>query len=43
MYDVGKLRGAGGTGTWDGKALAVGGNWKTWKVLANGPSARSSS
>jgi len=37
MYDVGKLRGAGGTGTWDGKALAVGGNWKTWKVLANGP------
>jgi len=37
MYDVGKLRGAGGTGTWDGKVLAVGGNWKTWKVLANGP------
>jgi hypothetical protein len=37
MYDVGKLRGVGGTGTWDGKALSVGGNWKTWKVLANGP------
>ncbi len=37
MYDVGKLRGVGGTGTWDGKSLQVGGNWKTWKVLANGP------
>ena len=37
MYDVGKLRGVGGTGVWDGKSLLVGGNWKTWKVLANGP------
>lgn len=37
MYDVGKLRGVGGTGVWDGKSLSVAGNWKTWKVLANGP------
>jgi Domain of unknown function (DUF4861) len=37
MYDVGKLRGAGGTGVWDGRSLSVAGNWKTWRVLANGP------
>jgi hypothetical protein len=37
MYDVGKLRGAGGTGLWDGRNLSVAGNWKTWRVLANGP------
>src|SRR5579862_5903484 len=38
MYDVGKKsRGCGGTGVWDGKQLFVSHNWKTWKVLANGP------
>jgi hypothetical protein len=37
MYDVGKMRGVGGVGVWDGQNLRVAGNWKTWKVLANGP------
>jgi len=37
MYQVGKSRGCGGTGVWDGKTLHVGRNYKTWKVLANGP------
>ena len=37
MYNVGKSRGAGGTGVWDGKALHTARNYKTWKVLANGP------
>jgi pectinesterase len=37
MYNVGASRGAGGTGIWDGKQLWVGANYKTWKVLANGP------
>lgn len=37
MYNVGKSRGAGGTGIWDGKQLHVGTNYKTWKVVANGP------
>src|SRR5438067_6230668 len=37
MYDVGKSRGCGGTGIWDGKQLFVSKNWTSWKVLANGP------
>jgi pectinesterase len=37
MYNVGPTRGAGGTGIWDGKQLFVGANYKTWKILANGP------
>ena len=37
MYNVGKSRGAGGTGIWDGKTLYTGRNYSTWKVLANGP------
>lgn len=37
MYDVGTNRGCGGTGVWDGRKLYVSHNWKTWKVLANGP------
>ena len=37
MYDVGTNRGCGGTGVWDGRKLHVSQNWKTWKVLANGP------
>jgi hypothetical protein len=37
MYNVGTSRGAGGTGIWDGKTLYTSTNWKSWKVLANGP------
>jgi hypothetical protein len=37
MYNVGTSMGAGGTGVWDGKQLWSGINFKTWKVLANGP------
>ena len=37
MYSVGTNRGCGGTGIWDGSKLHVSHNWKTWKVLANGP------
>jgi pectinesterase len=37
MYNVGTSRGAGGTGVWDGQKLSVGMNYKTWKVIANGP------
>ncbi|MRV73583.1 DUF4861 domain-containing protein [Duganella sp. FT92W] len=37
MYNVGKTRGAGGTGVWDGKALHTGRNYASWKVIANGP------
>lgn len=37
MYGVGTSRGCGGTGIWDGQNLFVGRNYKTWKVLANGP------
>jgi len=37
MYQVGGSRGCGGTGIWDGKTLAVARNYKSWKVLANGP------
>ncbi len=37
MYNVGKSRGAGGTGVWDGKTLYTSHNYASWKVLANGP------
>ena len=37
MYQVGPSRGCGGTGVWDGKALHVGRNFKSARVLANGP------
>jgi hypothetical protein len=37
MYQVGTSRGCGGTGVWDGHELHVARNYKTWKVLANGP------
>ena len=37
MYEVGMNRGAGGTGIWNGEKLATSKNWRTWKILANGP------
>jgi pectinesterase len=37
MYQVGISRGCGGTGVWDGKTLHTSRNYKTWKVIANGP------
>ncbi len=37
MYQVGPSRGCGGTGIWDGKALHVGRNYKSWRIIANGP------
>lgn len=37
MYNVGKSRGAGGTGVWDGATLYTSTNYASWKVLANGP------
>ena len=37
MYNVGKSRGAGGTGIWAGDRLYAGRNYAGWKVLANGP------
>jgi Domain of unknown function (DUF4861) len=37
MYQVGESRGCGGTGVWDGQKLYVSRNYKTWKVIANGP------
>ena len=37
MYQVGPSRGCGGTGIWDGAKLAVGRNYKSWNVIANGP------
>ena len=37
LYGVGPSRGCGGTGVWDGKQLYVSGNYRNWKVIANGP------
>jgi len=37
MYNVGKSRGAGGTGVWIGKTLYPGVNYASHRVLANGP------
>ncbi|QYM78539.1 DUF4861 domain-containing protein [Horticoccus luteus] len=37
LYNVGTTRGCGGTGIWDGHELAIGRNYRTWTVLANGP------
>ena len=37
MYQVGPSRGCGGSGVWDGKTLYVGRNYKSWKVITNGP------
>jgi hypothetical protein len=37
MYQVGPSRGCGGTGVWDGKALHVGRNYASSRIIANGP------
>jgi hypothetical protein len=37
MYDTGQARGDGGTGVWDGAALHVSRDYRTAKVMANGP------
>lgn len=37
MYQVGPSRGCGGTGVWDGRALHVSSNFKSARVIANGP------
>jgi unsaturated rhamnogalacturonyl hydrolase len=37
FYSIGKARGCGGTGIWRDGKLFVSENFKTWKLLANGP------
>jgi hypothetical protein len=37
LYQVGPSRGCGGTGVWDGSRLHVSGNYRNWKIIANGP------
>ncbi len=37
MYETGQARGDGGTGVWDGTALHVSRDFRTARVLANGP------
>jgi len=37
FYHVGTARGCGGLGIWDGKKLLVSANFKSWKVIADGP------
>ncbi len=36
-YRVGKSRGCGGLGIWDGQKLFVSSNWKNWKLITTGP------
>jgi len=36
-YRVGKTRGCGGLGIWDGQKLNVSKNWRTWKLITAGP------
>ena len=36
-YRVGKSRGCGGLGIWDGKKLFVSSNWRNWKLITTGP------
>jgi rhamnogalacturonyl hydrolase YesR len=36
-YRVGKSRGCGGLGIWDGKKLYVSSNWRNWKLITTGP------
>lgn len=37
FYEVGRNRGVGGTGVWDGQQLFVSGNWHRHHIYANGP------
>lgn len=37
MYAVGRTRGAGGSGIWDGSRLFTSRNYTSWRILANGP------
>jgi len=37
FYEVGRNRGVGGSGVWDGKQLFVSANWRRYHVFANGP------
>lgn len=37
MYAVGRTRGAGGTGIWNGSRLFVSRNYSAWRVVTNGP------
>ncbi|WP_342113496.1 glycoside hydrolase family 88 protein [Pseudoduganella sp. OTU4001] len=37
FYHVGKTRGCGGLGIYDGKELRTSSNYSSWKVLADGP------
>ena len=36
-YKVGKTRGDGGLGIWDGQKLYVSKNWRSWKLITTGP------
>ena len=36
-YRVGKSRGCGGVGIWDGKKLYVSSNYRNWRVITTGP------
>jgi rhamnogalacturonyl hydrolase YesR len=36
-YRVGKSRGCGGIGIWDGKKLYVSSNYRNWKLITTGP------
>jgi hypothetical protein len=36
-YRVGKSRGCGGIGIWNGKQLLVSQNWRNWKLITSGP------
>ena len=37
MYGVGRTRGAGGSGIWNGRQLFTSRNYSGWRVIANGP------
>jgi hypothetical protein len=37
FYEVGRNRGVGGLGIWDGQRLLVSGNWRKYHIFANGP------
>jgi hypothetical protein len=37
MYAVGRTRGAGGTGIWNGSRLFVSRNYSAWRIVTNGP------